>query len=95
MASAQPPRDEIDDDAAIDAAAAEDAFGLANLGQSSETAESSSTARKIAAMPATATKRTTVANPEVLTEVGRNLLFRYSDILTAMNRISRELRLHS
>ena len=76
MASTQPPQDEIDDDAAIEAAAAEDAFGLANLaGSTDDAAESSSSSRKIAAMPTATAKRTAVANPEVLTEV--NLLRQY------------------
>ena len=72
MASRLPPQDEIDDDAAIEAAAAEDAFGLANLagpavGGSSEAVEGSS--RKMTAVPVGPAKRAAVANPEVLTEV--------------------------
>lgn len=67
------PHDEYEDDAAIEAEAAADAFGLANL-VSKVTSEApskgtatSGEARKIAAIPERG--KTVTANPDVLTEV--------------------------
>ena len=59
------PQDEHADDAAMEAAAANDAFGLNSLVDEKEELINGPAARKIAALPA----KGTVANPDVLTEV--------------------------
>lgn len=72
--------DDVDDDAAIEAAAATDAFGLGSLASGNDAKESegaATTSRKIAALPA----RSAVANPDVLTEV---CILRYCQKLCRM-----------
>ncbi|CAD6581516.1 MAG: hypothetical protein CYPHOPRED_001598 [Cyphobasidiales sp. Tagirdzhanova-0007] len=79
------PQDEHADDAAMEAAAANDAFGLNSLVDEKEELINGPAARKIAALPA----KGTVANPDVLTEdLSRNstsVITRPTDTLMNIN----------